>query len=144
MLESCAVVQAPSASPFDGMQYAMWVLPVSKLLEMEGPPLHHQQLIEAHSSCLRKWFSLQTSHFCRKKALPTTDRLCCSQLLSFLNVESFEGGSPCPVESGDYHYHHQPSVSWAASSRPSGVLGFFFGFIQLTCSTQALVLLMFV
>ena len=47
--ESFAVAQVPSSqSAFNGMRYEMWVLPVSKLLEMQGPPLHHQRLIEAH------------------------------------------------------------------------------------------------
>ena len=30
------------------VHYSMWVLPVSKLLEMKGPPDHHQRLIQAN------------------------------------------------------------------------------------------------
>ena len=38
---------------FDGMDFPMWVLPVSALLEMKGPAKHHQNLLK--SGLLVQW-----------------------------------------------------------------------------------------
>ena len=38
---------------FDGMDFPMWVLPVSALLEMKGPAKHHQELLK--SGLLVRW-----------------------------------------------------------------------------------------
>ena len=102
-VESFAVAQVPSSqSAFDGMRHDMWVLPVSKLLEMQGPPLHHQRLIEAHCTKLDNAkcravlgiVTCITARLCRQClricCVEAGSMLCC-QLPSFLERDGILG-----------------------------------------------------
>ena len=78
-----------------GMNYEMWVLPVSKLLEMEGPPLHHQQLIEASACWALELASLEAlTHLGQANLLV---RWCPGMVVTFVSHQWLHSKHPDPA-----------------------------------------------